>query len=196
VVIESGADQEGPVGGTLRRPIVARVADRAGNAAAAATVRVVAGSGSVPETLLVADREGRVSVRWTLGRQAGAQSLDFVVGDGAPVRVSSRARPLEPANLVPGGAPRSAPGGRALPRPVVFTVTDAYGNAIPDVPVVFGATAGSVSPVRVMTDARGQAATRWTLGSRPGAQTLRAAVPRTAVTDSVVVRAVRRTPGG
>jgi adhesin/invasin len=109
--------------------------------------------------------------------------------------VSATARPLEPANVIPGGAPHGAPAGRALAKPVAFTVTDAYGNAIPDVQVVFAATAGSVVPARVMTDARGQAAARWTLGSQPGEQILRATVQGTAVKHSVVVRALRRTAG-
>jgi hypothetical protein len=74
-------------------------------------------------------------------------------------------------------------------------VTDAYGNAIPDVQVVFTATSGSVAPVRVMTDASGQAATRWTLGSRIGEDTLTATVRGTSVTGSVAVRAAKRTTG-
>ena len=191
-VIESGAAQQGPVGATLRRPIVARLTDKDGNAAAGASVRVIAGSGSVPDTLLMADAHGRVTVRWTLGRQAGTQALEFRAGAGAPARVTATARPLEPANIAPGAAPRSGSAGRALPRPIVFTVTDAYGNAIGDVQVVFASSAGSVAPARVMTDARGQAATRWTLGSQPGDQALRAMVRGTPAKDSVVVRAVRR----
>jgi hypothetical protein len=195
VAIESGADQGGAVGAALRHPIVARLTDREGNLAAGATLRVHAGSGSVPETLLVADRRGRASLRWTLGRRAGPQWLELRAGEGAAVLVSARAHPLEPANILPNEAPRSAAAGRALPRPLVFVVTDAYGNAIPDVQVVFAATSGSVEPVRVMTDAKGQAATRWTLGSEAGEQTLTARVRGSAVKDSVVVRAVKRTAG-
>jgi len=193
VAIESGAGQDGAVGATLRHPIVARLADRGGNVAAGATLRAVALSGSVAETLLVADPRGRVSLRWTLGRQAGAQWLELRAGEGAPVRVNARAHPLEPANIVPGGGPRSAPAGRALPKPIVFTVTDAYGNPISDVQVVFAPTSGSVGRVRVMTDANGQAATGWTLGVEPGQQTLTATVRGTAVKGSVVVRTLRGT---
>jgi hypothetical protein len=195
VTVESGGDQDGSVGAVLRHPIVVRLTDRDGNVAAGATLRAVAASGSVPETLLVADRRGRVSLRWTLGREAGPQLLELRTGEGMPARVSARAHPLDPANVVPGGAPHSARAGRALPGPVVFTVTDAYGNAIPDVQVVFAATAGSVVPARVMTDANGRASTRWTLGSQSGEQALRATVRETAVRDSVVVRALRRTAG-
>lgn len=191
VAIESGAGQDGGVGTTLKRPIVAGLTDRDGNIAAGAMLRAVALSGSVPETLLVADQRGRVSLRWTLGRQAGPQWLELRTGEGAPVRVNARAHPLEPANIVPGGTPRSAPAGRALPKPVVFTVTDAYGNPISDVQVVFGSASGSVGPARVMTDAHGRAATRWTLGSAAGGQTLTATVLGTEVKASVVVRTLR-----
>jgi hypothetical protein len=193
VAIESGGDQDGAVGTTLRRPIVADLTDRDGNAAAGATLRAVALSGSVPETLLVADRRGRVSLRWTLGRRAGPQWLELRASEGAPVRVSARAHPLAPANIVAGGSPRSARAGRALPKPIVFTVSDAYGNPISDVQVVFAATSGSVGPVRVMTDAKGQAGTHWTLGFESGEQTLTATVASTAVKSAVVVRAVRGT---
>jgi len=193
--IESGADQAGAAGAALRRPIVARLADSAGNVVAGAAVRVVPTSGSVPDTLPVADEKGRVSLAWTLGREAGQQWLELRPGDGPAVRVGARARPLEPANVAPSGAPRSGPAGRALPKPVAFVVTDAYGNAIPDVQVAFAATAGSVAPVRVMTDEKGEAATHWTLGSAAGEDTLTATVRGTAVKGAAVVRAVRRTPG-
>ena len=193
--IVSGGDQDGTVGAALRHPIVVRLTDSAGNVAAGATLRAAATSGSVAETLLVADQEGRASLVWTLGRQAGPQALELRPGVGGPVRVGATARPLEPANLAAGTVPRSAPAGRALPRPVAFVVTDAYGNTISDVLVAFVATSGSLAPMRIMSDAKGQAATRWTLGSRAGDDTLTATVRGTTVTGSVVVRAVRRTTG-
>ena len=193
--VVSGGDQSGPVGAALRHPIVVRLTDSLGNAAAGATLRVVAVSGSVAETLLVAGQDGRASVAWTLGRQAGPQALQIKPGDGAPIRVAATARPLEPANLAPGAAPRSAQAGRALPRPVAFVVTDAYGNTIADVPIGFATTSGLVAPARVMSDAKGQAATRWTLGSRAGDDSLTATVRGTSVTGTLVVRAVRRPAG-
>lgn len=191
--IESGDGQDGAVGTTLAHPIVARLTDSYGNVAAGDTLRAVALSGSVSDTVLVADRRGRVSLRWTLGRRAGPQWLELRAGEGAPVRVNAGAHPLEPANIEAGGGPRSATAGRPLPRPIVFTVTDAYGNAISDVPVVFAPTSGSVGPVRMMTDANGQVATRWTLGSEPGEHTLTATVVGAAVRSLVVVRALRGT---
>lgn len=193
VAIESGGGQDGAVGATLEHPIVARLTDSYGNVVAGDTLRAFALGGSVPETVLVADRAGRVSLRWTLGRRAGPQWLELRAGGGAPVRVSAGAHPLEPANIESGGAPRSAPAGRSLTKPIVFTVTDAYGNAIPDVQVVFAASSGSVGPVRMMTDPNGQVATHWRLGIEPGEHTLTATVVGTAVRSSVAVRALRGT---
>jgi hypothetical protein len=191
--IVSGADQSGPVAAALRHPIVVRLTDSLGNLTAGATLRATAVSGSVAETLLVTDQDGRASLVWTLGRQAGPQALQLKPGIGGIVHVGATARPLEPANLSPGQVPRSAPAGRALPKPVPFVVSDAYGNTIADVQIAFTPTSGSVSPVRVMSDVKGQATTRWTLGSRGGEDTLTATVRGTTVTGSVVVRAVKRT---
>src|SRR5205823_299439 len=133
VAIESGGGQEAAVGALLKKPVVARLVDRAGNGAAGAQLRVVALSGSVRETLLVADRMGRVPVAWTLGRAAGTQWLELRATGDSAVRVSAKARPLEPANITAAGFPSAAPAGRALLKPVTFTVTDAYGNPISDV---------------------------------------------------------------
>ncbi len=197
VAVVAGADQSGAVGAVLERPIVVQLSDRDGNPAAGAALAVHAGSGSVPETLLTADASGRVALRWTLGRAAGPQWLALLpVGAGrrdAPIRVSAAARPLEPADVAPGRAPRTVTAGRAIPAPIVFTVTDAYGNGVPDVPVVFAVTSGAVARARVMTDARGQASARWTPGRAPGSDTLTATVRGGdgPLQGTVVVRAVR-----
>jgi hypothetical protein len=192
VAIESGAGQGAAVGATLRHPVVVLLADRDGNPAAGGTLRAIALSGgNLPDTLFVADGSGRVRLHWTLGRRAGPQQLELQVGQAAPVRVSARAHPLEPANVVAGAAPRSASAGSTLARPIVFTVSDAYGNPISDVQVAFAPSSGSVARVRVMTDAKGQAAARWRLGVQPGEQTLTATVRGTSVKGSVIVRALR-----
>ena len=71
------------------------------------------------------------------------------------------------------------------------TVADAYGNPISDVQVVVNASAGSATPVRVMTDPHGHAITRWTLGSLAGDQNLTAAVRGTKVRTTVAVHATK-----
>lgn len=72
------------------------------------------------------------------------------------------------------GAPLAGPAGAALAERVVVRVQDANGNPLPGVAVTFSVTAtgASVDPANAITDERGEARTRWTLGRTPGQQTL------------------------
>ena len=72
------------------------------------------------------------------------------------------------------GAPLTGPAGAALAERVVILVEDANGNPLPGVPVTFSVSASgaSVDPASAITDDRGEARTRWTLGRTPGQQTL------------------------
>ena len=72
------------------------------------------------------------------------------------------------------GVPLSGPAGEALAERVVVRVEDAAQNPLPGVTVTFSvsATGASVDPATVVTDDRGEARTRWTLGTTPGPQTL------------------------
>ena len=72
------------------------------------------------------------------------------------------------------GAPLSGAAGEALAERVVIRVEDANGNPLPGVTVTFAVTGtgASVDPATAVTDDRGEARTRWTLGRTPGTQTL------------------------
>jgi adhesin/invasin len=189
----SGNSQQGKVGAELARPVVAALTDRHGNAVSEAVVRVEARDGSVSDTAPSSDAQGRIQVRWTLGSKSGPQTLEIIPAKSPPIRVTAHALPLEAANITPGTLPATAPAGRALPKPVAVVVTDAYGNVIPDAQVVFTTTGGSAAPARIMTDAKGQAATRWTLGPAAGDQVLTATVRGTSAKTTMTVEATRGT---
>ena len=72
------------------------------------------------------------------------------------------------------GAPLAGPAGAALAERVVIRVEDGSGNPLPGVSVAFSVTGtgASVDPATAITDDRGEARTRWTLGRTPGQQTL------------------------
>lgn len=72
------------------------------------------------------------------------------------------------------GVPLSGAAGEALAERVVIRVEDAAGNPLPGVTVAFAVsgTGASVDPASAVTDDRGEARTRWTLGRTPGQQTL------------------------
>ncbi|HEX6433023.1 MAG TPA: Ig-like domain-containing protein, partial [Gemmatimonadales bacterium] len=97
-----------------------------------------------------------------------------VEGLERPIEITARARPARPANLA-FVQPKPGTEKRAI-QSLDVDLTDAYGNPVPDQPVVFSTKFGTVSPARVMTDARGRAHTRWTPASKVGRRTLVAAV--------------------
>ena len=169
------AKQEGSVGQVLRPQVEIKVLDRAGNPVPGVAITLLPASGTVRDSVPTTDSLGRVNVAWTLGRTAGVQHLTArIEGIDRPIELSARARAAGPANLA-FVAPKAGTATRAV-QSLDVDLTDAYGNPVMDQPVVFSTKFGSVSPARVMTDARGRAHTRWTPGSKVGKRTLVAAV--------------------
>src|SRR5438128_10247475 len=81
-----GDGQTGSVGTTLPTPLSVRVADLFGNPVAAVTVSwtPASGSGSVNPTTSTTNASGIASTAWTLGTQAGTQTIQ-ATGAGSPV---------------------------------------------------------------------------------------------------------------
>ena len=88
----SGDDQEALRGTLLPEPLVVRVEDQGGTAAAGVSITFLPdeGSGSVSETMVETDADGMASTEWTLGVDDRTQSLVAFVGD-ATVRFSATA---------------------------------------------------------------------------------------------------------
>jgi hypothetical protein len=73
---------------------------------------------------------------------------------------------------------------------LVALVTDAFGNPVPDARLSFSTHSGSVSPSRAVSDTKGRVRISWTLGTKPGDQSLTGSVQGTDVRGSFVVPAV------
>jgi Bacterial Ig domain/Bacterial Ig-like domain (group 1) len=87
----------------------------------------------------------------------------------------------EPAKLeVISGNQQQGPAGSVLPDPLVVRVTDSRSRPVASQDVAFSVESGggSVTPATVQTDANGQAAAEWTLGSSTGNQLLRVRTAR------------------
>src|SRR5687768_8271404 len=98
-------------------------------------------------------------------------SLGILVGFGE----TGPSEQLPPAAITDvTGIPLVGPAGEALAERVVVRVVDAAGNPLPGVSVTFSTSGNgaSVDPATTVTDDRGEARTRWTLGRTPGQQTL------------------------
>jgi hypothetical protein len=160
------------------------VLDAAGNGVAGAALVVSVTSGTLLDTLVRTDSTGSAALRWTLGRSAGSQTLDVHL-DGLvkSLGVVALAQPGAPANLdfdEVHGSPV-----RANTRKLVATVTDVYGNLVPNAKLRLTAKGGRVSPSRAVSDGRGAVPLTWTLG---GSAELSGAIEGTDVRETYALR--------
>ena len=171
---------------TLVTPLPSvRVLDAGGNGVAGVPVNFVASSGSLVNgaaTITVTTGSSGVATlaSWQLGTTAGSYTLVATAGGLAPVVFTAAARAAAPAQVaVSAGNNQTAAFGRTLPIDPAVRVTDAYGNGVSGLEVVFEVTGGGGAALvrRPVTDADGVATVgAWTLGDAPGANTLRATV--------------------
>jgi hypothetical protein len=164
MLVVAGDRQRGTVGAPLRRPVVVRVLDAAGNGVPDAALVVSVSSGTLLDTLVRTDSSGSCVLRWTLGRSAGRHTLG-VHADGLvkSLHVEAWAQSGAAANLAfdeVHGFPL-----RASKRRLVATATDLYGNPVPNATLRLTAKGGHVSPSRAVTDGRGAVPLTWTPGS-------------------------------
>ncbi|HXY29323.1 MAG TPA: Ig-like domain-containing protein [Gemmatimonadaceae bacterium] len=180
LVVISGDKQTGRVDAVLDASIRLRAVDASGNPVSGARVMATPESGSTPDTATATDSSGVTRIHWRLGRAAGPQHLRLrVEGIAHAVGISAVARPGQATNLELTAPPASGVVGRPLGHPITARATDAYGNAVPDVPILFAPRSGRAAPRLRMTDAQGRASTQWTLGASSGEQSLAIAVPHT-----------------
>lgn len=178
-----GGDLQGDtVTDDLPAALVVRVTDQAGEPIAGQTVTwtVTAGGGSVFAATSQTNAAGEATNRWRLGpvardtQRVEARMID--PGSSAAVVLTTfRAvgLPDVPAAIAARApAARTGSAGQALADSLEALVTDAHGNAVPGVVVIWSAPAsdGSLSPGAGFTDAAGIARAEWTLGLSVGAQ--------------------------
>ena len=191
----SGDGQQGPANTRLAKPFVISVLDQ--NSSPLAGVRVVFSTGggallsptSYPDPCAVessassitiyTNANGQASVRLTLGSQV-AYSVKATVEGLEPVTFtaikSGQASPHSLTKVC--GDSQEGLVGEQLAKPFVVSVSDEDGAAIAGVVVSFSVTAGggTLSAATATTDANGRAATRLTLGSDAGPNTVSASV--------------------
>ncbi|HKW48239.1 MAG TPA: Ig-like domain-containing protein [Gemmatimonadaceae bacterium] len=188
LVVVSGDGQRGIAGEQLGKPLVMRVVDSAGNGVADAELQLSPSEGTVPDTSIHTDSNGIARVRWTLGHAAGEHALAVHL-DGMEklLKLTAVARPAIAANLSFDDSPSETRGSRSKGKHLIALVTDAFGNPVPDARLNFSTRSGSVSPSRAVSDAKGRVTVSWTLGTKPGDQSLIGSVQGTDVRGSFIV---------
>ena len=190
IVVTSGDGQHAAAGAELPKSVVLRVVDENGSAVAGAALTLAPSGGLVTDSALSTDSLGYARTRWTMGHSAG----DFTLGvhvDGVKklLKITARATPAAAANLAFDDAPHEKRARESTKQKrLLAVVTDVYGNPVPDARVNFKVKSGTVTPARVVSDAKGRAALTWKLGSTPGEQTLTGVVRGTDVIGEYVTQ--------
>ena len=179
VSVVSGSGQETVVATAFAQPLTVKVVDQDGAAVPLATVTFAApGSGataSLGAATAVTDASGLASVSASAGTGAGGYAVTASVADVVtPASFSLTNDPGAPATLTAdsSAATQTAQAGTVFAASLGATVTDAYGNPVPNVTVTFAAPASgptaSLAQTTAATDAQGRASVAATAGSAAG----------------------------
>ncbi|HTY36806.1 MAG TPA: Ig-like domain-containing protein [Bacteroidota bacterium] len=192
IVLKSGSGQSATVATELGTPFVVTVFDQFGNPFAGTTVNFSIASRPFGDTSAaltalsaVTNASGQASTTLRLGTKAGSYSVTAsAVGlSGSPQSFAATAVAGAPAiAAMPSGNLMSGEVATMLVAPFVVAVTDSYGNPVSGVSVRFtstgapsGATGQYPLDTTIVTDAQGQASSRFTLGTKVGVYTIVAA---------------------
>ena len=180
----SGDGQEGLAGLALAAPFVVAVLDEDDEAVigAVVTFAVTGGEGILSATTDTTDANGHATTTLTLilGSDTETNTVAATVEGLEPETFTAtavgQAMPRSLAKV--SGDGQESPTGEQLAEPFVVSVLDEDGAAIAGAVVTFSVTAGggTLSATTDTTDANGQAATRLTLGSDAGTNTVSATV--------------------
>ena len=192
----SGDGQEGPASTQLAAPFVVSVLDQDGSALAGVdvTFAVSAGGGTLSAVSATTNADGHAATTLTLGSDPGTNTVEAAV-DGIEVVTFTATITEQTSHSLTkvSGDNQEGPASAQLAAPFVVSVLDQDGSALAGVDVTFAVSAGggmlsattdtnpctvvsSTSSATATTDANGQAATRLTLGSDPGTNTVSATV--------------------
>jgi hypothetical protein len=168
IVVVQGSNQVAQAGRELPTPLVLRVLDSLGVAVPHVTVSlsVALGGGAVTPASDTTDSRGEFKAKWTLGAGSAQQSILATVRGVAPVSVSATG--LLPTQIVlVQGNNQTAKAGAAVTNAIIVRVV---GNAnVPMQGVTVGfqvlTGGGGMTPLTVVTNALGEASTKWTLGA-------------------------------
>jgi hypothetical protein len=190
IIAVSGDAQRARAGADLPRSVVLRAVDENGSGVAGAVLGLAPSGGTLADSALTTDSLGYARTQWTMGHSAGDYTLAVhVEGVKKLLKIVARATPAAAANLAFDDVPGEKHSRESAKRKrLLAVVTDVYGNPVPDARLNFAVKSGTVSPARVVSDAKGRAALTWKLGSAPGEQTLTGVVRGTDVTGEYVTQ--------
>lgn len=177
LAIVSGSKQIGTVGTTLPLPVIIAAKDAVGNAVPNASVSFTDGVGGIftPNPAVTASN-GSASTSYTLPTVAKSLSVTASVGS-VSLKLSEQSIPGPATSLnVIQGSNQTAHVNTRLPKSLIVSVTDQYGNGISGLTVPFtdNGAGGTFSTTMPVTNASGQATVTYTTPAHTGTVTITA----------------------
>ncbi len=193
ISVSLGDAQSAVVGTPFAQALEVSVQDADGNAVPNAAVTftppTTGPTAALAATVITTDASGHASTSASAGTVTGRYDVTATVSGGAaPAVFALTNTPGAPAAIVASSAstPQSARVTTRYVQPLVATVTDAYGNAVPSAAVAYAAPAGGATGTldasSATTDAQGRATTGITASSTAGAFEVTATVTGVAMT--------------
>lgn len=168
IVVVQGANQSVQAGKDLPTPIVFRVLDSLGVPIPGVTVSlsIVAGGGAVTPASDTTNGRGEFTAKWTLGPGVAQQSIAASVPGVATRTVTATGLLPTTIVLVQGNNQMGKPA-TALTNSIIVRVVGTANTPMQGVTVGFQVLngGGGMSPLTVVTNALGEATTKWTLGA-------------------------------
>ena len=181
LVVHEGDNQTAQFGTTVPIPPAVRIGDQYGNGVAGVPVNfaIVEGGGTLTGAQGLTDGEGVAALgSWTLGPTPGANRVWATVEGIGSVAFEAVGLTASPAAMTKvAGNGQMAPVGTQVPVPPQIRITDAGGNPVSWIPVVFSVVSGggSLTQEVATTDSEGLATVgSWTLGTTAGSNALSA----------------------
>jgi len=133
------------------------------------------GSGSVAAPSATSDANGHATVSWTLGTTSGVNTLALAT-TGVTVNATATALAAAPTKLVKISVDSQtvvATGSASL----IVRSADQFGNPVPNIPVAWSSSGGTVTPMSTTTGASGNAVVTFTTGVAPTTYSITATSP-------------------
>ncbi|MBB4636985.1 Ig-like domain-containing protein [Longimicrobium terrae] len=174
----SGDGQGARVGMQLAAQLVVRATNGGGTPLSGVQVTwsVRTGGGSISPATITTDGTGQAYARWTMGPASGPATAAATVAGAQEVTFNATALPDSRVSAlvkVLGDGQAECPG-CGLREGIRVMAVDGEGNPVPNAPITWTPSAGTISYSTTVTDATGTAGAGWTLGTTPGVQTLTA----------------------
>lgn len=194
IVASAGNNQVGAAGAALAESLAVTVKDVNGAPLAGVNVTFTPSGGTVSPGTRATNADGVAKTRFTLGPNAGTQTVNATTGGLAPASftaVSQINGAVNIANSTTGALTDTVDAIKA--ESLTVLVTNQTATPVPGVMVTWGSTGGAVSATSVATNAAGLSKVRFTYGTAAGNQTATATV--TGLVGSPVTITLNATAG-